>query len=287
MNRLMHMGIIHGAPDSSDAYIEAERKFRKLAHRETESEKRRRESVEAEKLQPLEGLTAEAIEGFQRGNKPGTWERHDAQKADPYAHLKAAQDAGKPLQCWHTDPVGWWDYVVGSGGFSLPVECYRIKPEPAQADACPTLAQYRHMQDLERMSNHGPMPARLCDKCGMKHLPAVDAQYRDPAVDAPVLKVPREAIAKAEAAGFRLQCFAPGLGWTNRQPAPLCIHSRYRVEPRGYSIAELRRLHKCGMPVQWWSDTFNGWITFLNSSSGCSGNDEHKYRLAPHESEAA
>jgi hypothetical protein len=64
MNRLMHMGVIHGAPETTD-YDEAEAKFRRLARRDTASDRRRREALEASKERPLEGLTDEAVKQFQ------------------------------------------------------------------------------------------------------------------------------------------------------------------------------------------------------------------------------
>jgi hypothetical protein len=230
MNRLMHMGVVHGAPDCSDAYIEAERKFRRLSHRETAAEQRRREALEAEKPQPLDGLTAEAIEGFRkvlddRGAKLVM--QQEAPKADPYAELKVAHAAGKVIEYMHPRTNCWVAPPCSSDGFSWTA----------------------------------------------------------------VLKVSRDALAYAEAAGFVLQYKSKSAPiWKARWfMGVLSMSDTYRVEPRDYTIAELQRLHDCGLPVQWGAAPLisAGVWNMVDDSCLWLDGPPYKHRLAPHESGAA
>lgn len=50
-------------------------------------------------------------------------------ESDPYQHLKDAAKEGKVIQFFHNSK--WRDFGSQAGiGWSEPVECYRIKPEP-------------------------------------------------------------------------------------------------------------------------------------------------------------
>lgn len=58
-------------------------------------------------------------------------------KRDPYAELKAAQEAGARIQVWrlrgYTDSSadGEWVTLAGTAWFTCPAHLYRVHPEDA------------------------------------------------------------------------------------------------------------------------------------------------------------